>query len=130
MHNKTNSASLTAQKKQINAKLKVLEKELLSAKNDFFLVQAIDKAIDLLHPEINSWLSIVGQENDNESEDLDNVINEASIHVGNLQSILDVFLANRSLYIDNALKIQLAMINSHQLKSAFIVSVHPTQQNG
>jgi hypothetical protein len=122
MYNVKTKQSLAEQKKKISSQTKRLGNDLMTAKNDYFIVLTLDKLISILSTEIDSWYEMLSESTDSNELEEQQLLISASQHVESLSSLRDTFRNSRISLIDNALKIQLAMLNSHLISSPMIIS--------
>lgn len=117
MNNKTQGRTLAEAKRIIAQKSKEFEQRLLKSSNDFYTVLILTDMQEMIEAEIFSWSHIVSEAEKNDDADLDNIIDHASQHVSNMAELVAKINEQRKLLMPQALKIQQAMLNSHQLNS-------------
>ena len=122
MYNVKTKQTLAQQKKRISSQTKRLGNDLMTAKNDYFIVLTLDKLISILSTEIDSWYDMLSESTDSNELEEQQLLISASHHVESLNSLRNTFRESRISLIDNALKIQLAMLNSHLIDSPQILS--------
>jgi len=120
MNKPKTAAELQAAKRQISLKAREFENRLSKAKNDFYIVQILDEMRTLIDAEIFSWVNIIDQSSDDSEDDQEKLLSEASEHVASLNSFIDTIMKFRSSSISNALMIQQAMLNCHELQVPII----------
>lgn len=120
MNKPKTAAELQAAKRQISQKSKEFENRLSKAKNDFYIVQILDEMRTLIDAEIFSWVHIIEESSNDTEADQEQLLTDAAEHVASLNSFVDTLQHYRSASIKNALMIQQAMINCHELQAPII----------
>ena len=114
------SFDLKAAKKKISERTKDFEKSLMEARNPFEMVRAFDRMLSVLNSEIDSWINEIGELQTIEEQDEFLTNTEAGQHISGLQELVSKISEFRSANLPQALAVQQAMINSHQLKEPVI----------
>lgn len=115
MNKPTSGRSLQDAKRQIAQKSKDFEARLMKAKNAFEQVIILNEMQELIDAEIFAWTNLVTEDEDTQENTSDELMNEAAVHVADLNDFVIKLNAHRAALMPDALKIQRAMINSHQL---------------
>ena len=108
--------NLKAEKARIKEKTKNFEKDMLEAKNDFFRAVVYAGMIDVMGTEIkhlDDLLNVLSTVDDEESKQLTQDLFKERTSLISLSDSIKVEFEN---ILPNALAIQRAMRNSHQLK--------------
>lgn len=114
--NKPNTGrTLQDAKRQIAQKSKDFEARLMKARNAFETVIILNEMQELIDAEILAWTNLISEHENSEVNNSDELMNEASVHVADLNDFIIKLNENRKLLMPDALKVQRAMINSHQL---------------
>lgn len=112
--------SVAAQKKVIAKAMSMFESRLMKASNAFHRVCVLNDMQELVEAEILQWISLT-ETNDNGSDTLpEETLTEAGKHISDLRDLINTFNKYRLEDIEDALKIQQAMINSHLISSPVI----------
>lgn len=114
-------ANLQTAKRVIAQKSKEFEARLMKAKNAFEQVLILNEMQELIEAEIFAWTNIVTENSDDEGTPEDSIVNDACVHVAELNDFIDTLNKNRAGLMPDALKIQRAMINSHLLSEPKII---------
>lgn len=109
--------TLQEAKRLIAQKSKDFEGRLMKALNDFETVVILNEMQELIEAEIFAWTNLIAEHEDSQEDAPENLINEASTHVADLNDFIIKLNSQRAALMPNALKIQRAMINSHKLNS-------------
>lgn len=107
-------------KRLIAQKSKEFERRLMKARNDFESVVILNDMQELIDAEIFAWTNLVSQHEESSEATPEDLINEASTHVADLNDFIIKLNLQRAALMPNALKIQRAMINSHQLSTPIL----------
>lgn len=110
-----------ADQKKIDAVLTRINKDFVEAKNDFFLCKALKEMKEIMEAEIYYWIS----EKVEISIDVDNDHSERlqliNTQLKELNEFVDKVKIELDSRLDNAYKIQAAMLNSYQLNKAIFI---------
>jgi len=112
--------TLQEAKRLIAQKSKEFERRLMKARNDFESVVILNDMQELIDAEIFAWTNLVSQHEESSEATPEDLINEASTHVADLNDFIIKLNLQRAALMPNALKIQRAMINSHQLSTPIL----------
>ncbi len=123
METHQNRPTVKAAKKLIAEKCKDFEARLLNAKNAFYMVQVLNEMEELLDAEVIHWQAMIADCEDPTSPDAKPLLDEASVHIGNMIELIEKFNGTRRALMPEALKIQQAMINSHELQNEVLHGV-------
>lgn len=107
-------------KRIIREKTAEFESRLMKASNAYFIVQILNEMQDIVEAEIYHWHNILQPDKDESVTLTEDLAVEGQKHLESLEDLVKTFNKYRAMYIGDALKIQQAMINSHQLKSPTI----------
>ena len=109
--------SIAAARKVISSKTAEFESQLLKAKNAFERVCIFNDMQELIDAEIYAWVTTIETMDSEQDQINTQLYNEATTHVANLQEFISTLNTYRASEMDAALKIQQAMLNTHQLSS-------------
>jgi hypothetical protein len=107
--------TLQEAKRQIAQKSKEFDARLLKAKNDFEIIVVLNDMQELIEAEIFAWTNLVADDTEEREQEDEDVLNNAAKHVADLNDFIITLNNQRKALMPNALKIQRAMLNSHQL---------------
>ncbi len=116
MEEKKKPAAKVDFKRQIALKTKELNNRINVAKNDFQLAQIFIEMIEVIEAEIFQWVQMFENQNENENQIDEQTIEEANLHITDLEELVIKIKSHLGTIKENAQTIQQAMINSHQLK--------------
>lgn len=111
-----------ADQKKIDAVLERLNKDLLSAKNDFFFCKAISEMKEIMEAEQEYWLAELELLNDDVTNDHSERIALVNEQINGISEFVVKLQKELEGKMDKALQIQQAMLNSHQLTHAVFQS--------
>lgn len=114
MSRQTTRKSERESKKQIDAALKTMEKELLKASNPLDQLEVLNRAEDILEAEIFAWTEMLENESDCSEEEMENLVNSATPHIALLQDLIDKIAKFRVPLIDGAKAVYQARKNMGQ----------------
>jgi hypothetical protein len=109
--------SIAAARKVISSKTSEFESQLMKAKNAFERVCIFNDMQELIDAEIYAWVTTIETMDSEQDQINTQLYNEATTHVANLQEFISTLNNYRASEMDAALKIQQAMLNTHQLSS-------------
>lgn len=115
MNTKPKGRTLQEAKRLIAQKSKEFDARLLKAKNDFEIIVVLNDMQELIEAEIFAWTNLVADDSEEREQEDDDVLNNAAKHVADLNDFIITLNNQRKELMPNALKIQRAMLNSHQL---------------
>lgn len=122
MNKPTSGRTLQDAKRQIAQKSKEFEGRLMKARNAFEQITVLNDMTELIEAEITQWTTLISSDSDNSEKDEAQLMNDAATHVSDLSDLLETLNEHRKALLPDALKIQSAMINSHQLKAPVITA--------
>lgn len=120
MKKEVTTPAIKQAQKEIKEKTKNFESDLVKAKNAFERVLVFDKMSKIIGDELQQWINLIAGDVEDKEGIEEGLIREATIHVAEFEELLEKIASFRSLDILDALKIQQAMKNSHQLKEDVI----------
>lgn len=120
MNKPKNTRTLQEAKKQIAQKSKEFESRLMKARNAFEQIGVLNDMTELIEAEVFQWTSQIATDKEDDETQQEELINEAAKHISELSDFLSKLNDERKRLLPDALKVQQAMINSHQLKSPII----------
>lgn len=103
-------------KRQIALKTKELNNRINNARNDFQLAEIFIEMIEVIEAEIFNWVKMFEENGEDENLITEEQETEANLHISDLESLVVKIKEHLASIKDNALAIERAMINSHQLK--------------
>jgi hypothetical protein len=112
--------SIKEAKKQIAEATKGLESRLMKARNQFEIYRVLEDGKNIINAEIQSWVNELYDENGVMFTNTSFEPTEALTQIEDLKGLVEKFEREQLIYLPNALAIQQAMINSHQLKEKVI----------
>ena len=115
MNTKPKGRTLQEAKRLIAQKSKDFDARLLKAKNDFEIIVVLNDMQELIEAEIFAWTNLVANDSEEREQEDEDVLNNAAKHVADLNDFIITLNNQRKALMPNALKIQRAMLNSHQL---------------
>lgn len=125
MENSKKALTLEETKKAISKRVAEFEKRLHKAKNDFEIWCIIQEMNDVCQAEIDHWLLQIASDKPPFETPITPLIEEASKHISELTALVQKFADFQATIRANALAIQRAMINSHELKEPVILEIVP-----
>lgn len=115
MNKPTKGKNLQDAKRLIAQKSKEFEARLMKAKNDFETIVVLNDMQELIEAEIFAWTNLVSDDTTEREQEEEELFCHAAQHVADLNDFIIKLNEQRKELMPNALKIQRAMLNSHQL---------------
>jgi neutral trehalase len=120
MNKPKTAKELQSAKRLIAEKSKSFEERLMKSRNAFETIVVLNDMQELIDAEIFSWTNMLEESAEDTENNDDDLIHQASEHVAGLNDFILKLNEQRRVIMPEALKIQRAMMNSHQLKSPII----------